>query len=128
MGKEMTLHQLRKLEILMTGQEPRGRLVTSLVAVTGGSGVNGLTYMFNLPSLKENGSYFLRRWPGIEPESTEWKAAMFTTIPSMQPHFVVGSFLYLIQIQITAWDFSFFPADENIFFDRKLSSRKKKSQ
>ena len=33
---------------------------------------------------------------------------MFTTIPSMQPHFVLGLFLYLIQIQITAWDLSFF--------------------
>ena len=61
MGNEMTLHQLRRLEILMTCLEPHGRLVTSLVAVTSGSGVNGLIYIFNLSSLKETGTNFFRR-------------------------------------------------------------------
>ena len=27
------------------------------------------------------------RWPGIEPGSTAWKAAMLTTIPPTQTHF-----------------------------------------
>ena len=36
------------------------------------------------------------RWPGIEPGSTAWKAAMLTTIPPTQAQF----FLELIYIYI----------------------------
>ena len=37
-------------------------------------------------------------WPGIEPGSTDWKAGMLTTLPSMQTDYLV----LFIQIQISA--------------------------
>ena len=37
-------------------------------------------------------------WPGIEPGSTDWKAGMLTTLPSMQTDCLV----LFIQIQISA--------------------------
>ena len=64
------------------------------------------------------------RWPGIEPGSTAWKAAMLTTIPPTQTHFLSVPIYILIASLNCYVGFNFFFADE-IFFDRKSSSKKK---
>ena len=55
------------------------------------------------------------RWPGIEPGSTAWKAAMLTTIPPTQAHFSsVPIYIYIPSLNCYV-GFNFFFADENIF-------------
>ena len=40
------------------------------------------------------------RWPGIEPGSTAWKAAMLTTIPPSLRFFIYGGRKNILHIQI----------------------------
>ena len=55
------------------------------------------------------------RWPGIEPGSTAWKAAMLTTIPPTQTHIIFVPIYILIASLNCYVGFFFFFADENIF-------------
>ena len=66
------------------------------------------------------------RWPGIEPGSTAWKAAMLTTIPPTQARFAfVPIYIFIPSLNCyLIWDLIFF-SPTKIFFDRKLSSKKK---
>ena len=55
------------------------------------------------------------RWPGIEPGSTAWKAAMLTTIPPTQTYFSTMP-IYIFYPSLNCYvGFNFFFADENIF-------------
>ena len=81
---------------------------------------------FRLYNEKEKKLVKVLRWPGIEPGSTAWKAAMLTTIPPTQAHIAfVPIYIFIPSLNCyLIWDLIFF-SPTKIFFDRKLSSKKK---
>ena len=80
---------------------------------------------FRLYNEKEKELEKVLRWPGIEPGSTAWKAAMLTTIPPTQTRFIsVPIYIFIASLNYyLIWDLIFF-SPTKIFFDRKSSSKK----